>query len=440
MQASSGDAGNGRAPLYLLNLRHQRLLCVLFSVCAFACAASLSAQMAPLTDDAYVDSNASAANFGALPFVRVGPTTQGLLLFDLTKLPPGTTASQVNVATLRLFVDKVNVAGTFDLYSANGAWTESTVTSGSGIAGSSAIQTGVTVGIANAYLTLDVTAQVQAWLNGATNNGFIVMQDSGDWYFDSKENTETSHPATLEINLAGPAGSAGVTGSTGAIGVTGATGVTGSTGATGATGGVNGPTGPTGATGPTGPPGNTGSTGATGATGPVGSTGAAGTAGVAGASGPAGAQGATGSKGATGATGLVAGSTGATGPTGASGVINNAFSVATVANTPGTNYDMAVNGYDSDTSHQYFLINNLGSIASVKIPHAATGGEAIMFINTDFSASRAYMNLYPQAGDTIILENATACSSGCTTTFASFAFEARMVADGSHTWRVIYSQ
>ena len=320
-----------------------------------------------------------------------------------------------------------------------GPWTESTVTSGSGIAGSAAILTGVPISTANVYVVLDVTAQIQAWLNGSPNNGFVVNGNSGDWDFDSKENARTSHPAVLEINLAGPAGATDVTGVAGATGTTGPTGATGGTGATGAAGGVAGATGPTGAPGSTGPAGATGATGIAGPAGAAGSTGAIGATGAAGAAGSIGPSGATGTTGATGLAGQPGG-VGATGPTGATGVINNNFSIVTVANTPGTNYDMAVNGYDSDTTHQFFLINNLSGIASMSIPHAGTAGKAIMFINTDLSASRAHMNLFPQSGDTIVLENATACSTACTGTFADLAFEARMVSDGSHTWRVIKSQ
>jgi hypothetical protein len=412
----------------------------LFVVCAFAGCNSLRAQVAPLTDDAYVDSNNSSANFGGLPFIHIGPTALGLLQFDLTRLPAGTTASQVSVATLRLFVDKVTAAGTFDLYTANGPWTESSVTSGSGIAGSAAIRTGVPISAANAYVVLDVTTQVQAWLNGAANNGFAVNQDSGDWYFDSKENPNTSHPPVLEINVAGPAGVTGATGAFGATGLAGPAGATGSAGATGDAGGTAGATGPTGAPGSTGPVGATGAIGVTGLAGATGVTGATGATGTAGASGSNGTTGATGTTGAAGPAGLLAGSAGATGPTGATGFINNGYSLATMANTPGTNYDMPTNGYDSDTTDQFFLINNLSGIASISIPHASTAGKAIMFINTNFSAGRAHMNLLPQTGDTLILEDATVCSSACTGTFADFAFEARIVADGVHTWRLIYSQ
>jgi hypothetical protein len=132
---------------------------------------------------------------------------------------------------------------------------------------------------------------------------------------------------------------------------------------------------------------------------------------------------------------VLAGSNGATGPTGGTGVINNGFSIATVANTPGTIYNMAANGYDTDFTNQFYLVNNQSAVAAIMIPHASTAGKMIMFINNVTSAN---MNLYPQSGDTIILENATACSSACTSTFANYAFEARMISDGSHTWRVIY--
>src|SRR6266404_3051782 len=165
---------------------------ILFAVSVLACTAALSAQIAPLTGDAYVDSSQSTTNFGALPFAHVGSNQKALLQFDLTKLPTAT-ASQVTGATLRLFIDKVNTTGSFNLSSANGSWSESTVTSNTGIGASTTIQSGVPVSVANAYIVLDVTTQVQAWINGTTNNGFIVTSVSGDWFFDTKENRTTSH-------------------------------------------------------------------------------------------------------------------------------------------------------------------------------------------------------------------------------------------------------
>ena len=362
----------------------------------------------------------STSQFGATAAVNVGGPLGfvGLLQFDLSTLPAGTTAAQISNASLRLFPSRIGASGSVDIYAASGAWTESSVT---GVAGFPAIGNlvvaAVPVAIPGSYVVVDVTTQVKAWLNGAPNNGFALVANPSSTlvYFDSKESQSTSHPATLEINLlspqgavgptgptgptgpigppgaAGPTGSAGAAGSAGPLGLTGpigpqgptgpagptgATGPTGPTGAVGAAGplgaagsagtagaaGVAGPLGPAGPTGPTGP---AGVTGPTGATGPVGAVGSAGPAGPQGPTGPTGATGPTGPTGATGPVGLAGaagpigptGNTGAPGPAGPQGLITNAFTVSN--NFPSSTILAAGNGQILDTDlHNTFIVNN----------------------------------------------------------------------------------
>jgi hypothetical protein len=46
------------------------------------------------------------------------------------------------------------------------------------------------------YLTIDVTAVVRNWLNGAANNGIVIVAGAGTSVtFDSKENS-TNEPRT----------------------------------------------------------------------------------------------------------------------------------------------------------------------------------------------------------------------------------------------------
>jgi len=242
------------------------------------------AQSVPLTQDSYVLPG-DIANYGSQQFVRVGSPSafQALVQFDLSTLPPGTTASNVTSATLVLFTRAVATAGTVSVSLANASWTESGVNGSNTPSAAPPVSYTASTSSAGAWIHVDVSSFVRSWLNGTTNNGFIITPNgSVDVIFDSKENSATSHPAALEITLssAGSTGATGVTGPTGATGVTGATGATGATGVTGATGaigpaGVTGPAGPTGSQGPTG---SAGSNGAQGATGPAGSTGAAGSA------------------------------------------------------------------------------------------------------------------------------------------------------------------
>ena len=288
------------------------------------------ADTAPLIGDAYI--NVGDANtYGGLPAINIGgaSNSQGLLLFDLTKLPGGVTGNNVTSARLRFFISKVTTAGGINIAAANAPWSESTVngTTNPVPGPGTAIQNGIPVTTAFTYLTVDVTNQVKAWLNGSPNDGFILTANPGttDIALDSKESATTSHQATLEILLIGPAGPPGPTGATGGTGASGtATGPTGPTGSPGPAGaaGLTGPTGPAGGTGPTGPTGVTGAAGSTGAAGLTGPTGSTGLTGSIGPSGPTGATGTTagaqGPTGPTGPTGL-AGTAGPTGPTGPAG-------------------------------------------------------------------------------------------------------------------------
>jgi hypothetical protein len=237
----------------------------------------------------------------------------GLVQFDLSQLPAGLTAAQIQKATLTLFLDHVNAAGTIniDTVSASTPWGELTVTGNSGISQGVAVNTSVPTNTADTFIALDATSAVQGWItNPSSNNGFMIQANPGaNVQFDSKENTTTSHPATLTIVLVsvGPTGATGSSGTSGINGATGPTGLSGPTGVAGPTG-VSGPTGVAGSTGATGSNGATGSTGATGSNGATGATGAAsivpGPAGAAGATGPGGAAGATGATGSGGISGF----------------------------------------------------------------------------------------------------------------------------------------
>jgi hypothetical protein len=301
-----------------------------FAIVALALApiAGFAQTLAPSQDAYYVPGNGS--NFGTATTVTVGSSGSiGLIQFDLTQLPAGLTAAQIQKATLTLFLDHVNSGGSIniDTVSASTPWSELTVTGNSGISPGIAVNTSVMTNTAGTFIGLDATAAVQSWITTpSSNNGFMIQANTGtSVQFDSKENTSTSHPATLTIVLVsngptGATGSSGTNGVNGATGATGPTGVAGSTGANGSTG-PTGVAGSTGATGVTGVAGSTGATGSNGATGPTGSNGTNGATGPTGTNGTNGATGPTGSNGTNGATGPTGsnGTNGATGPTGSNG-------------------------------------------------------------------------------------------------------------------------
>ncbi|MGI4758269.1 MAG: DNRLRE domain-containing protein, partial [Janthinobacterium lividum] len=173
-----------------------------------------------LLADAHVSSTRSTTNFGTLSNVSVGAGTTGLLQFDLTELPANTSAAQVAKATLRLYVNRVFTAGTVNVFTLAGSWTEAAVTFNTLPAqGTSAGSSQVVA--AGQFVSIDVTSAVQQWMNSPSSNyGFALLSSDGNVLFDSKENDQTAHSAHLEVSLVsqgavGPTGAAGPAGPVG---------------------------------------------------------------------------------------------------------------------------------------------------------------------------------------------------------------------------------
>ncbi len=199
---------------------------------------------ATLVADAHVSSDRPTVNCGALSNLNVGGGYTSLLQFDLGLLPAGTTAPQVSRAVLRMYVNRADVTGTVSVQPVNGAWSEGSLTYATLPLLGSAVQT-VSINQAGGYVAVDVTAQVQGWVTApATNHGLALTTATAVLQFDSKENDQTAHPASLDVTLV----------SQGAVG----------------------PAGASGAAGPAGPPGAQGAVGPPGAQGPIGPAGAAG--------------------------------------------------------------------------------------------------------------------------------------------------------------------
>jgi Phage Tail Collar Domain len=206
-----------------------------------------SAQTLPTLGDTFFASG-SASNFGSSPTINVGGAGayQGLIQFDNSALPSVITAASVEKASLTLFVSKVGSAGAVNINAANGSWTESTVNGTNAPSEGLSVATAVPITTGDSYITVDVTALVKDWIDGViTNSGVIVTVDPSfpatSVFFDSKESSSTSHPAFLQVVLAG-------TGATGPVGPAGPKGATGATG-------PQGVRGPQGAIGPQGPAG-----------------------------------------------------------------------------------------------------------------------------------------------------------------------------------------
>ncbi len=337
---------------------------------------------APLVGDTYISSATLAGNFGTLANVVIAPGNAGLVQFDLSAIPASSTIAK---AYLRVYANQVAKSGTLDFALITSPWSETGVTSSSQPTVGSVFAT-APASVAKTFILVDVTAEVQTWLAVPASNFGVEITGVGSTsvQLDSKESLAASHPAELELSIAGPPGAAGATGPLGPTGSAGATGAAGATGPVGATG-ATGPLGPLGAAGPTGVAGAAGAAGAAGLAGARGPTGAAGPTGVAGAAGatgaaglagprgPSGPAGPTGSSGGTGALGL-AGPAGATGATGTNGPSGNRFSLdTTLHNSP---YTIP----DTDT-FLYYLTNNpvgtastCGGAVTINLPHSTVVG------------------------------------------------------------------
>ena len=173
-----------------------------------------------LLQDTYVDNGTtggepppSGSNYGAGIDLRVfkgnGRLGRTFLKFSLETLPPGTAASDVTHARLRLWVNGNSTAGgSITLSPVTTRWDEYTLrdsTTGDLTFGEPKLS-GLPVESLNNFISIDVTNWVKAWLDGTLVNEGIVIEPSAntkflDLAFDSKESDRTSHEARLEISL-----------------------------------------------------------------------------------------------------------------------------------------------------------------------------------------------------------------------------------------------
>jgi hypothetical protein len=275
-------------------------------------ASALAIQAVP-SDDTYLDGSSNKGNEETLR-VGDGGKHRAFIKFDLSGLPSGLSAVNIEKATLRLFVSQVNSSGQFDVHEVTGNWDEVSANPSAAIVGDSHATVTIYAGDRGQYILIPLTNLVRDWVEGIIPNHGIALVRKGsssiNVHFDAKESDDFGRDARLEIVLvsAGPQGPIGLTGAAGPqgpqgamgpqgpqgpqgemgpqgpIGITGATGPQGSQGATG-------PQGPQGPQGPVGPMGPQGETGAYGAQGPQGETGPQGIQGPQGVQGPVGPQG-----------------------------------------------------------------------------------------------------------------------------------------------------
>ena len=214
-------------------------------VFALLMVAACLAQELPVSGDAHLNSLYPDVNFGTLPFLQTGGTTRAFLKFDLSKLPPIASPLDVSRANLVLWVGRVADAGEVQLSEADAPWDETTMTYTSAPATGAFIAT-FSVSQASQFVTVDVTATVQKWLQSPQlNQGFVLsgvpQTPATVVFFDSKESVSTSHAPELVVSVRAGVGPAGPPGPRGAPGPKGAKGPAGAPGAAST---VPGPMGP----------------------------------------------------------------------------------------------------------------------------------------------------------------------------------------------------
>lgn len=165
-----------------------------------------------LSDDAHVSLATRNANHGTSPNLNVSSTENVYLKFKLSSLPSNTAGSEVEKATLKVYIGKVEAAGKLELYVVEGDWNETEITANNAARLGSLLTTTDEIGpdMEGKFLAIDITSLVQRWLgddgqgsNGLPNHGIaIIAADKiADLTFDSKENSQTSHEAQLAIQL-----------------------------------------------------------------------------------------------------------------------------------------------------------------------------------------------------------------------------------------------
>ena len=161
-----------------------------------------------LLQDAYTTTGVYASiNYGSSPSLNVAANVTSYLQFSVNSyVPTGIIGKDVAKATLKIFVNSVTTAGSFNVSSVNSAWIEETIRGnyrpiiGLKVAGPIAIPTT----LAKHWISIDITHQVQDWLDGISiNNGLaLIAANNINVSFDSKESATFSQAPEIDIIMA----------------------------------------------------------------------------------------------------------------------------------------------------------------------------------------------------------------------------------------------
>src|SRR5882724_1051176 len=83
-----------------------------------ACAAGAN----PVIADSYVSLASPTQNFGGAGSLNIGGGSVALLAFDLSSLPAGLDATDIQKATVTVFVNRVSTPGALDVLRITGGW------------------------------------------------------------------------------------------------------------------------------------------------------------------------------------------------------------------------------------------------------------------------------------------------------------------------------
>jgi len=97
----------------------------LLALCAWNAAYG---QITP-SGDAYTNTATPTTNLGTKPVLDVESGSQTTYIqFDLSSIPAGYTSASIAKATLKLYVNTVTTAGSFNVDFVSGTWSEKTIT------------------------------------------------------------------------------------------------------------------------------------------------------------------------------------------------------------------------------------------------------------------------------------------------------------------------
>src|SRR5580692_2426487 len=173
---------------------------------------TVHAQITP-SADTYTNTATPTTKYGSATLLDVDGASQiTYIQFNLASIPSGASVSQ---ATLKLYVNAVTTAGSFNVDYVNGSWSEGTITYNLAPALGTTLASNVAITTAdkNQYILINITPALQAWLNGSQANDGIALVANGtfDASFDSKESKTTSHPPELDVVFAGAGTITGIT-------------------------------------------------------------------------------------------------------------------------------------------------------------------------------------------------------------------------------------